>query len=215
MFNKANARSTRVGSTGASPWGQAACTAALLLTGLTGAAVPLMAAVGQQAAAARQSSQVPAEFKKRVDEYGALHKKLEATLPKLSKEATPEEIDRNQRALVALISAARAQARPGDLFTPPTQAAIRSVLRRLFTGVDRRRLRESIQDENPGPGNVRLTANGRYPDAVPLASMPAELLQALPPLPEELEYRFVGDTLILLDPHSHLVVDLMPNALPK
>jgi hypothetical protein len=45
--------------------------------------------------------------------------------------------------------------------------------------------------------------------------MPAEVLKALPPLPEELEYRFVGDALILLDAHAHIVVDFFANVLPR
>jgi hypothetical protein len=43
---------------------------------------------------------------------------------------------------------------------------------------------------------------------------PAVILEALPPLPEELQYRFVGPTLVLLDVHADLVVDILPNALP-
>ena len=45
--------------------------------------------------------------------------------------------------------------------------------------------------------------------------MPPEVLGALPALPVELEYRFVGDALILLDTHAHIVIDLVPDALPK
>ena len=45
--------------------------------------------------------------------------------------------------------------------------------------------------------------------------MPPDVLKALPPLPESLEYRFVGDSLILLDPHAHIIVDFLPNALPR
>jgi hypothetical protein len=67
-------------------------------------------------------------------------------------------------------------------------------------------------DENPGP--IALKVNGRYPDTVPIASMPPELLAALPKLPEELEYRFVGAHFILFDPHSHTIPDFIPNALP-
>ena len=155
------------------------------------------------------------EFKKRVDAFAALHKKLEATLPKLSKEATPEQIDKNQRALAMLVSQNRAGASQGDVFTAPGQLYIRALLKRLFANLDKRKLRESIQDENPDPRSVKLAVNSRYPDAVPLASMPPEVLQALPPLPDEIEYRFVGDSLILLDPHAHLVVDYIPGALPK
>jgi hypothetical protein len=39
--------------------------------------------------------------------------------------------------------------------------------------------------------------------------------KALPPLPDELEYRLVGDTLILFDAHAPIVVDLFQNVLPK
>ena len=39
--------------------------------------------------------------------------------------------------------------------------------------------------------------------------------KALPPLPDELEDRFVGDALILFDAHAHIVVDFFQNVLPK
>jgi hypothetical protein len=50
---------------------------------------------------------------------------------------------------------------------------------------------------------------------VPMASMPTDVLKGLPPLPESLEYRFVGETLVLFDPHAHTIADFVPNALPK
>jgi hypothetical protein len=156
-----------------------------------------------------------AGFLDRVNEYVKVHQKFEAALPHLSKEATPQQIDKNQRALAMLIAMARADARQNDIFTAQGQVYIRNLLKRIFANFDKKKLRETIEDENPSPGSVRLTVNGRYPDAVPLASMPPEVLQALPPLPEELEYRFVGDALILLDPHAHIVADFIPNALPK
>ena len=36
---------------------------------------------------------------------------------------------------------------------------------------------------------------------------------ALPKLPEDLEYRFVSRTMILLDTHANLIVDFVPNAI--
>ena len=60
-------------------------------------------------------------------------------------------------------------------------------------------------DENPG--RVRLHVNGRYPESVPVVTVPPQVLQGLPKLPEELEYRFVGDRLILLDVHADTIVD--------
>src|SRR5690242_3898713 len=55
------------------------------------------------------------EFVKRVDDYVALHKKLEATLPPLPKQTNPQVIDQHERALGTLIQQARAKARQGDL----------------------------------------------------------------------------------------------------
>jgi hypothetical protein len=39
------------------------------------------------------------------------------------------------------------------------------------------------------------------------------MLAALPGLPEELEYRFVGADLVLIDVPADLVVDILENAL--
>lgn len=170
------------------------------------------AAASAQARKNRDATEL-AEFKKRLEDFAALHRKLEATLPTLPKETTPELIDRHQRALATLISSSRPKAQAGDVFTPAAQTYIRALLQRLFANSNKRQLRESIQDENPGP--LKLVVNGMYPDQVPLATMPPEVLQALPALPAELEYRFVGDALILHDTHAHIVVDFVPDALPK
>ena len=62
---------------------------------------------------------------------------------------------------------------------------------------------------------MKLAVNARYPDQVPLSTMPPDVLENLPKLPKEVEYRFVGEHLILLDPDAHIVVDLMPRALPR
>jgi len=69
-------------------------------------------------------------------------------------------------------------------------------------------------DENPGE-SVKLAVNGRYPDTIPLSSVPPQILKALPPLPEELEYRFIQNSLILLDVHAHIIVDYLTAAVPR
>jgi len=155
---------------------------------------------------------VIADFTERVQTYVDLHKKLEASLPSLPKEATPEQIDGNQRALAALIRSARATAKRGDIFTPAMTVYVKGLLKRVFSRPEGRQLRASIMDEYPG--RITLQVNGRYPDTVPIASMPPEVLAALPKLVEELEYRFVGEQFILLDPHAHIIIDFVPGALP-
>ena len=160
-------------------------------------------------------AQTMAEFTKRVDEYVALHKKVEGALPALPTEATPKAIDTHQRAFAAGLAKARATARPGDLFTPPMQDAVRRLMGQLFKdSAARRQLRDSVMDDNPA-GRVKLAVNARYPDEVPLSTMPPDVLKNLPRLPKEVEYRFVGEHLILLDPDAHIVVDFMPRALPR
>jgi hypothetical protein len=151
----------------------------------------------------------------RIKEYIDLHVKLEGSLPKLPKEATPEQIDQNQRALGKLMQQARRTAKPGDIFTPAATAVIQRLLNNVFGGPGGRQLRDSIMDENPVGRAAKLTVNSRYPDTIPLATVPPQVLQTLPRLTEDLEYRFVGNNLILLDAHAHIIADLIEDALPK
>jgi hypothetical protein len=149
----------------------------------------------------------------RINEYVALHRKLEHTLPNLSKEATPQDIDNHQRALTRLLQNARRGAKPGDIFVPESRAVIRRLLARVFGGPDGAALKSSIRDENPG--TLPISINARYPDSVPVTTMPPQVLEGLPKLPEELEYRFLGRRLILMDVHAHMIADFVENAIPR
>ncbi len=149
----------------------------------------------------------------RLKDYIDLHVKLEKELPRLPDEATPEQIDKNQRAFEQRMRVARAGAKQGDLFTPEAQVVIKRLLETVFGGPDGKQLKASIMDENPV--DVKITVNGRYPDAVPLSTVPPQVLQTLPKLTEDLEYRFINDTLIILDTHAHVIADFIDNALPK
>jgi hypothetical protein len=55
--------------------------------------------------------------------------------------------------------------------------------------------------------------NERWPATV-FAMMPPDVLNALPALPEELEYRFVHRDLVLYDAHADLIVDIVSDAIP-
>jgi hypothetical protein len=161
-------------------------------------------------------AQALATMNERVKEYLALHLKLERSLPKLPKEATPEQIDKNQRALALLVLEARAAAKPGDIFTPEARPVIKRLIASVFGGPDGKQLKSSIMDENPvTPAALKLTVNSRYPDSVPLTTVPPQLLQTMPKLTEDLEYRFIGDWLILLDVHAHVIADFVEDVLPK
>lgn len=145
--------------------------------------------------------------------YLELHRKIEGTLPRLPADATPQQIDTNQRLFEARIREARAGARAGDIFTPQAAPVILRLLGAVFGGEQGRLLKESIMDENPV--GVKVSVNGRYPDTVPISTVPPQVLQTLPKLTEDMEYRFVGDALIILDAHAHVIADYIDDALPK
>jgi hypothetical protein len=159
-----------------------------------------------------RDARVMAEFEERVKAYSTLHRELEATIPALPKQPTPEQINAHQIALAALIAKTRAKAAPGDIFTKETRALFRRYLARVFEGPQGRQLKASIMDENPG--RLSLHINARYPESIPVTTVPPQVLQALPKLPDDLEYRFIGDRLILHDVHAHTIVDLIDEAIP-
>ena len=156
--------------------------------------------------------QAAEDFESRVRQYRTLQKKLLATLPKLPKRATPAQVDENQRALGALIKTERAGANRGELLTPEMQALVKRILAVVLGGADGKTIKASIMDENPGV--PKLSVNDRYPDAIPLSTMPPPVLKALPKLEEDLEYRFIGERLVLMDAQAHIIVDFTGDVLP-
>jgi hypothetical protein len=153
-----------------------------------------------------------ADFNDRVKKYLELHNKIEATLPAVPDRTDPKRIADYQAGFAKLIATSRASARPGDIFTPPVRQIFRRVIRNALKGTSGRELRAEILDENARP--VLLRVNAPYPSDVPLSSVPPRILEALPRLPEDLEYRFVERQLILFDNHAQIIVDYMSNALP-
>ena len=76
------------------------------------------------------------------------------------------------------------------------------------------KIRASLRHAEPVHG-LSLAGNQEYPQAAALQSTPPTLLLDLPKLPAELDYRIVGPDLILLDTAANLIVDLLPDALPR
>jgi hypothetical protein len=137
-------------------------------------------------------AQALATMNVRLREYVELHLKIERSLPNLPTDATPEQIDKNQRAFEGLMRASRATAKPGDIFTPEARPVIKRLLATIFGGPQGRQLKAAVRGEAPAdPVALKLTVNCRYPDTVPLSAVPPQVLQTLPELTEDLEYRFV------------------------
>jgi len=151
-----------------------------------------------------------AEFAKQLNGYMDLHKKEEGAVPDVKKGATPAEVMVFEKALAERIKAARATAKQGDVLVPDAA----QVLKKIFSDYYQRRSGREIRllfDEVP---NFKPQVNMTYPPNLPKASFPPRLALAMPQLPEELEYRLVGDNLVLRDTEANLIIDYLPNIVP-
>jgi hypothetical protein len=153
------------------------------------------------------------KFNRRIDGYLAVRRQVEqvVTGPRVSSDR--QEILKAADALAGAIQTARAAARQGDIFSPTIAADFRRQIRSVLTR-DGRRAGDLVADRAPEHRPlVQPIVNDRFDwelDAV----MPPALIEGLPPLPDELQYRFVGRDLMLIDIVAGLVVDVLPRALP-
>ena len=175
------------------------------------------AGTGRHPAAGRQTrvnedAQLIGEFLERVEAYLAVHKKADSTLPEATNRGASAEIDAHERALQRLI-ARRPQQGQSRRHLHASRSAPTSAARSPGPSPALTARRSAARSWTRTPARSSCASNGRYPDTVPLSTMPPQILAALPKLPEELEYRFIGDRLILLDVHAQLVVDYMDDAI--
>ena len=151
-------------------------------------------------------------FENQVKDYVTLRKKVRENVPKLSKDATPEQIETYRTSLEESLRNARKGAKRGEIFLPEVSAYIRRTLKKEFQGKDRKEIRDiAFETELTG---VVLRVNYPYAQSAEMSEMPATLLAKLPQLPNELRYRFVGNSIVLVDRESNLILDFMANALP-
>lgn len=156
-----------------------------------------------------------ADFLAKVEAYNKLRTDLAKDSPKLKETAEPGDIGTAERTLAAKIRQARAHAKRGDIFTPATEAMFKRLVKPAVTGTaDAADNKAIIKDDAPMPKDVPFKVNGEYPKDEALSTVPPDVLKALPQLPENLQYRFVGRHLILYCMPGNLIVDYMLNALP-
>jgi hypothetical protein len=134
-------------------------------------------------------------------------------VPKLSKDSTPEQIAAYEKVSVEALRAARAGAKPGELFTPDVAQFIRTTLKTEFKPTEKKEIRKVVLDkESTIP--VPLKVNYPYPDPKEFVTMEPKVLLKLPQLPKQLKYRYVGRNLFLIDTDNNLIIDYMVDALP-
>lgn len=151
------------------------------------------------------------DFQARIEKYRELHNKVEKNGPRLKETKDPAKIKIAQEELAGNIRAARADAKPGDIFTPKIRQLFRRLMYPEVKGPEGKETRQAMKDD--APKAVPLKVNASYPEGAPLPTVPPNVLAALPKLPEDLEYRVVNKDLILRDVDANLIVDFIPNAI--
>jgi hypothetical protein len=148
-----------------------------------------------------------AEFDARMLTYAELRDELQRGLPPLRLTDDPREIREAEQALARRIRKVRSDAHGGEIFTPEIAAAFRHALV-LET---RTSTCASILDDNPG--SFSYSINDPYPKRRPLSTVPAGILILLPRLPADVEYRFLGQQLILRDTRANVILDRIVGAI--
>jgi hypothetical protein len=151
-----------------------------------------------------------AHFSERVTAYLALQKKVEAKLPSQKETNDPERIKAHVTSLANGIRAARADAKPGDIFNGAAEQ-FRQIIRE---DARHRSVRDASAAMQEVPRNIRPRVNADYPETAALATVPPLILKRLQRLPDGLEYRFMGRDLILRDTRANLIVDVLREAVP-
>lgn len=134
-------------------------------------------------------------FQRTVDSYAFLHRQVERRLGLVHHEAPGPD------AMTIAMREARPGAMPGELLTPDVVPVIRLVLTRAARAAD------------CGPPPLGGRAVQVHDLAHATEPLPPCLRDALPRLPVELEFRWSGDALVLVDTHAGLVVDLISGLL--
>ena len=152
------------------------------------------------------------QFETSLQQYVQLHRRLEQQLPPLRAHSEAPDIFESSNAMASALQTARAQAQEGDIFRPEIAALVRTRISEALAA------RGFLPDEmvvaslEEADAHAALpVVNGRFPWRRGAPMWPC-VLDALPQLPPELQYRFVGRDLVLVDTHADLVVDILRNA---
>jgi len=171
----------------------------------------LLAALAQDKV--NPEARVQEDFRKRVMEYVALHKSARADIKPLKPTQSQAEIAHYEHLLAHRIRERRGHVGQGAIFTPEITAEFRRLTGIALQGSAGTRVQKSLNRAEP-VRLPRLKVNDIYPEGAPLQSTPPSFLANLPQLPPEVEYRVVGNDLVLRDVDANLIVDLIPNLVP-
>ena len=153
-------------------------------------------------------------FGERVAAYATLRQDLDLSLPPAY--AWPRGVRGTLQAratLAAAIKTARPNARQGEFFSPGVADIFRRTIADALSGVDSDAFFESLYEGDAVPAGLLPRVHDTYPEWA-THEVPLVVLERLPLLPDELEYRLIGQTLVLWDIDADLILDVLPDAIP-
>jgi hypothetical protein len=168
-------------------------------------------AAAQEVVARRDALQL---FDERVAAYAELHQRLDAVFPPWQPSDDMHLIDRRRAYLASAIKRERRDARQGDIFEPAIAAAVRGLVADALSGVDVELLLHGLYAECEMPVGYRPQVYAGYPYWA-THEMPFALLTQLPALPKGINYRLIAHDLLLWDVDADLIIDVLPDALPR
>jgi hypothetical protein len=151
------------------------------------------------------------EFQQRLAAYLKLREELSQRLKPLSTTANAADLTARQEALAAALRTARRNARPGDLVPSAVAEQIVKTCTEDFHFRNPEVKRAALQEV---PNVPRPAINRTYPEDEALATVPPLLLSKLPILPDNLQYRFFGRHIVILDGDTQIIIDYVANVVP-
>jgi hypothetical protein len=153
------------------------------------------------------------QFDAAIARYMAMRQGLHSEVAGPVKNSSSTQLNDASDALAAAIQRARRGATVGSIFNPSVAAVIK------------RRMADTVRTENLAPVLANIDDDKvsgptpkvhlRLPASAQMATMPPALLAVLPVLPKALEYRIIGRDLVLRDVDASLIIDYLPNVIPR
>src|SRR5688572_2208073 len=151
------------------------------------------------------------DFQQRLDEYVKMRTRLALKLVPLAPTASASELTTRQESLTAALREARKTAKQGDLIPIGVASQLRTIIAADFKQRNPEARQAAFEEV---PAGFALVINRTYPAKEALPTVPPLLLAKLPVLPDDLQYRFVGRHLVILDGDTQMIVDYASNVLP-
>jgi hypothetical protein len=167
----------------------------------------------QVASAVPDEADAIQQFEAAIAEYVAMRRRLADTVPRLAPNSTSVELNNASDAIAAAVQESRQNAGVGDLFVPPVAAMFKRKIDEAMRTANLRQALATIDDEEPTIRAPKIHL--RFPAGSQLATTPASLLNLFPTLPQGLEYRIVGRNLVLRDVDAALILDYIPDLIPR